>query len=85
MKPRRLNAALASPGRKYPNAGAAVKDTVVRVDSRRAIDLYADLAEAIRTGRPPFVTPEGPLEVMRLIERCRREAGGVVSTSLFEN
>lgn len=78
-----LDPALASAGRQYPRGQIRWRESVVPVDKRLAVDVYEDLARAIRTGARPFVRPEEPLALMRLIDRCREESGGIVSTSLF--
>jgi predicted dehydrogenase len=80
---RKLDPSLATPGRKYPDGVASFREEVIRVDARRGVDVYADLAQAISTGRPPFVRPEEPLAVLKLIDRCKDEAGQIRRTSLF--
>jgi predicted dehydrogenase len=49
-----------------------------------AVDFYANLADAVRKGRPLFVKPEEPLAVMRLIDRCRESGGRIVKTPLIQ-
>jgi len=84
VRPRKLVTKLASTGRRYPDAGGlAIEETRIEVDTRRAVDVYADFARAIRTGTPPFVRPEEPLAVMRLIDRCRAAGGRIVANSLY--
>ncbi len=78
----KLNPALASAGRRYPGGEAPFQDSVIAVDQALAVDVYADLARAIRSGRAPFVKPEEPLAVMKLIDRCRAEAGRIVVNPL---
>jgi len=79
LPPKSLNTALASVGRKYPDDNIAFREDVVLVDQSLAVDVYADLATAIYKGRAPFVKPEEPLAVMRLIDRCREDSGRVIS------
>ena len=73
-----LNTALASVGRKYPTDDIAFREETVPVDQSLAVDVYADLATAIRRSRAPFVKAEEPLAVMRLIDRCRESSGRVI-------
>ncbi len=83
--PRRaLQPALASAGRRSPEGDVPFTEKHIAVDTSRAVDVYADFAKAIRTGSAPFVKPEEPLAVMKLIDRCRKEAGRIVATPLVE-
>jgi predicted dehydrogenase len=85
VRPRKLVASLASTGRRYPDAGdLPIRESRIKVDEGRAVDVYADFARAIRSGKPPFVRPEEPLAVMRLIDRCRAASGRIVVSSLYE-
>ena len=59
-----------------------VKEESIETDPRYAIDVYADFAKAIRADAEPFVKPAETLAVMRLLERCRREAGRILATPL---
>ena len=83
VRPRKLHPALASAGRRYPDGDLPFSESAIPVDESLAVDVYADLARAIRTGRQPFVRPEEPLALMRLIDRCRAESGRIVSTPLY--
>jgi scyllo-inositol 2-dehydrogenase (NADP+) len=83
LRPRKLEPSLASRGRRYPDGDVPFRESVIPVDESLAVDVYADLARAIRTGRQPFVRPEEPLALMRLIDRCRAESGGIVKTPLY--
>jgi predicted dehydrogenase len=78
LPPKSLNTELASVGRRYPDDNIAFRRDVVPVDQSLAVDVYADLATAVRTGRAPFVKPEEPLAVMKLIDRCRENSGRVI-------
>jgi predicted dehydrogenase len=80
LKPKKLNSHLASAGRKYPDADIVFTEKQVAVNPRHEVDVYKDLARAIRTGSPPFIEPPETLAVMKLMERCRAEAGRIVST-----
>lgn len=77
LPPRRLNPSLASAERKYPSETIPFVDEVVAVDPTLQIDVYADLARAIRTGRKPHIDPEHTLVVMSVIDRCRKESTGI--------
>ncbi len=83
VRPRKLHPDLASAGRRYPDGDIAFRESAIPVDKTLAVDVYADLARAIRTGGRPFVRPEEPLALMRLIDRCRAESGRIVSTPLY--
>jgi len=83
VRPRKLDAGLASPGRLYPSGDPHVKEKRIAVDPGLGVDVYADLARAIRTGAAPFVSPEEPLAVMRLIDQCREESGRILKTPLL--
>ena len=72
-----LQRGLASRDRRYPNDEIPVEETVVPVEAKYEVDIYARFAKAIRTGSTPFVQPEEPLAVMKLIDRCRAENGRV--------
>jgi predicted dehydrogenase len=81
LKPKRLDRSLASAQRRYPEDQVPLKVEQVKVDRRLAVDVYADLAAAIRKGRPAFVRPEEPLAVMKLIDRCRADSGRILKTT----
>ena len=83
LRPKKLIPALASVGRLYPGGDVPVRETTIAVDPARAVDVYADFAKAIRTGKQPFVLPAEPLAVMRLIDRCRAQSGRIRKTSLY--
>ena len=78
LPPTSLNTALASVNRRYPADDITFREETVPVDQSLAVDVYADLAAAIRKGRTPFVKAEEPLAVMRLIDRCRENSGRVI-------
>ncbi len=72
LPPKNLDSRLASPNRQYPADTISWQEETVPVDETKAVDLYADFAEAIRTHRPPFVLPEETLRVMETLEKARR-------------
>ncbi|MBI2440948.1 MAG: Gfo/Idh/MocA family oxidoreductase [Lentisphaerae bacterium] len=82
LKPKRLNASLAAAQRQYPHEGLPFKEEHIPVNQRYAVDVYHDLARAIRTGKKPLVDPREPLAVLRLIEQCRRNAQRIRATPL---
>ena len=82
LRRKKLDASLASGGRRYPSDAIRFREKVVAVDARYEVDVYKDFARAIRTGSAPFVTAKEALAVMKLMERCRRDAGRVVETRL---
>ena len=77
-----LNPALASTGRRYPRDDVAFREEEIVVDPRLAVDVYADFARAIRTRGVPLVRPAETLAVMRLMARCRAQAGRILATPL---
>ena len=80
---RKLVEDLASVGRKYPDGKIPMKTTVVKVNQKLGVDVYADFARAVRERSAPFVKPEEPLAVMRLIDRCRADARSILRTSAW--
>ncbi len=81
--PTGLEPSLASANRKYPGGEVPSQETVIPVDASLGVDVYVDFARAIREGAKPFVLPEEPLAVMRLIDRCRAQAGRIVRTPIL--
>ena len=81
LKPKKLHPGLASLGRSYPQeTDVPWREEKIPVDPRFEVDLYADFARAIRTGKPPFVPPAESVRVMEVMERCRRDAGPIVES-----
>jgi scyllo-inositol 2-dehydrogenase (NADP+) len=80
LPPKRLDASLASAARAYPVDDVRFRETTVPVDQRLQVDVYADLARAIRTGSVPFIPPRETLTLMEVMERCRREAGEIITS-----
>ena len=74
---RKLNPSLASAERKYPSETVPFADEVVKVDESLAVDVYADLARAVRTRGEPYIKPDQTLAVMRIIDRCRKGSAGI--------
>jgi len=77
LPPKKLNASLASRNRRYPFDDPWLWRKTILVDPDRTVDIYANLASAIRRGTPLFVKPEEPLAVMRLIDQCVRASGEI--------
>jgi predicted dehydrogenase len=82
VKPGVVNPSLASKDRQYPGGDVPVREEIIAVDTKLAVDVYADFARAIRTGGAPFVRPEEPLALMKLIDRCREDAGRTLMTPI---
>ena len=55
---------------------------VIKTDPKLQVDVYKDFARAIRTGGKPFVPAEQTIEVMRIMEWCRKESGRITQTPL---
>jgi len=81
LKPKRLRRALAGADRKYPKDDVKTREWTIPVNPRYRIDVYKDLASAIRRGTPLLVDPKETLEVMKLMDRCRKASGRIVATS----
>lgn len=79
---REMETGLASAGRQYPQDNARFYDEEIPIAAVHAVDVYANLARAIRTGSDPFVKPAETLAVMKLMERCLQESKGIVETPL---
>lgn len=77
LKPKELNEKLASTNRQYPADDIAFTEETIPVDGKLGVDVFADFAAAIRTGRPPAVPPKETLAVMDVLERCRRDSGDI--------
>ncbi|MHC4886574.1 MAG: Gfo/Idh/MocA family protein [Planctomycetota bacterium] len=77
-----LNRELSAEGRSYPSDSIPVREERVKVQPHHGVDVYADLAKAIRTGDAPMVRPEETVAVMKLIDRCRTEAGRTLLTPM---
>jgi predicted dehydrogenase len=71
---RTLNRSLASAGRRYPDAKIDFVEKEIAVDGNMAVDVYANLAKAIRRKAPLFVPPRQTLCVMRVMEACRAQS-----------
>ena len=56
---------------------------MVKIDPKLEVDVYRDLARAIRSGGNPFVPPEQTLQVMRIMAWCRKESGRITQTPLL--
>ena len=79
---RELETTLASTGREYPRDNAKFYEESIAIDAKHNIDMFADLAHAIRTGGEPFVKPAETLAVMKMLDRCRKVARHIIETPL---
>jgi hypothetical protein len=77
LPPKALNERLASEGRQYPSDAIAFTEEKIAIDPALAIDLFADFAVSVRSGKPPAVKPEETLVVMDVLDRCRNESGDI--------
>ena len=80
LAPKKLNRSLASAGRQYPKDQMPFTEQHIPVDKNLTLDLYTDLACAIRQGKEPFVKPRGTLAVMQLMQQCRQDSGKILVT-----
>lgn len=70
-----LDVTLMSADRKYPSDKLNIREEVIPVDPGLAVDLYGDFAAAVRNGSQPFVPPEQTVALMRILDKCRKDAG----------
>ncbi len=77
MTHKSLEKGLAGRDRKYPSDEVPWREESGKVDSELGIDVFADLARSVRTGRQPFVTPDQTIRVMEMTDRCRRDSRGI--------
>jgi len=77
LPPKALDPSLASQDRKYPSDQIDVKEETIPVDPSFGIDVFADFANAIRSGAPPVVEPRQTLALMRVLDRCRQSSGPI--------
>ena len=82
LEERRLDAHLASADRKYPRDQIPFKEETIAVNPRYEVDVYKNLARAIRTGAVPMARPEETLAVMKVMESCRADARRIRATPI---
>lgn len=71
MEAREVDERLAGANRQYPSDPDPYDEVSIPIDPNYEINVYSDLARAIRTGSPTTVTASEVLEVMRVIDRVR--------------
>ena len=72
-----LDRSLASADRQYPSDDIDFIEETVAVDESLQVDVFGDLAAAIRKDEPLLVDPQETLEVMRVIEKVRESSKGI--------
>jgi len=77
LPPKDLDPSLASADRKYPSDALTVQTETVPVNPALQVDVYANLAQAIRGAAPLFVPPRETLALVALLARCRESSAGV--------
>ncbi len=77
LPPKDVNPSLASVGRKYPSEAMDVRQETVLVDPTYQVDVFANLAQAIRGTAELFVPPRQTLALMEILARCRESSGGI--------
>jgi predicted dehydrogenase len=79
LPPKDVDPSLASAGRKYPSETETldVHRETVPVDASRQLDVFANLAQAIRGTATLFVPPRETLALMEILARCRESSGGI--------
>ncbi len=73
-----LNKSLASADRKYPSEKINFIEKKVKILPKYTIDFYDNFADALQKRKQLLVKPEQTIAVMKLIEKCRKEAGQLV-------
>ena len=68
---------LASADRKYPSDSIDFTEETVPVDKSLQVDVFSNLANAIRKDKPLLVDPQETLAVMRVMEKVRESSGGI--------
>jgi len=74
LPPKELNPNLASADRKYPTDDIEFVEETIPVDNKLQVDVFHDLAKAIRTGSPTIVQPQEILSVMKVMELARESS-----------
>jgi predicted dehydrogenase len=82
LKAKKLDTSLASANRKYPSDEIESSQETIKVNTAYQVDVYKDFARAIRTGTAPFIPATETLEVMRIMEWCRKDSGRITRTPL---
>ena len=77
LPPKDVNPSLASEGRKYPSEALTVQQETIPVDPSRQLDVFANLAQAIRGSAALFVPPRETLALMEILARFRESSGGI--------
>jgi predicted dehydrogenase len=77
LPPKQLDPSLSSEGRKYPSDAIDYHEEDFPVDPSYAVDVFANLADAIQQGHPVAVPPAETLALMEVTERCRTDSGGI--------
>lgn len=72
-----LDKTLAASGREYPDDKIEFIEEIIPVDDSLQIDFYKDFANAIRNKTETIIKPKEALAVIRMVERCRDDAGGI--------
>ena len=75
LKGKSLDESLASANREYPSDAPEVHEELIPVDPSLEVDFYADFLHALRTGSQPVTPLAQTLAVMRLLAKCREDAG----------
>jgi len=82
LAPKQLDRKLASADRSYPSDDVPVQRETIAVDPAEDVDLYTDFARAIRKRIQPYIKAKEVLEVMRVMERCRKDSGKIFCSRL---
>lgn len=82
LPPKTLDPALASAGRRYPSDAIDVREETVAVNPALEVDVFRNLAQAIRGEAAVFVPPRETLALVKLVETCRESSGGIRTPGL---
>jgi len=77
LPPKEVNPSLASADRKYPSEAIAVHEERVAVNAALQVDVFANLAQAIRGETAVFVPPRETLALVKLVAECRENSAGI--------
>ncbi|MCK5802744.1 MAG: Gfo/Idh/MocA family oxidoreductase [Lentisphaeria bacterium] len=72
-----LDTRLGSENRKYPSDQIDYIEKTISVDPSYQVDVFENLAQAIRTDSPVAVPPDETLALMKLTDQLRRDSDGI--------
>jgi predicted dehydrogenase len=82
LPPKELDPNLASADRKYPSDAVDLCEETLPVNPALQVDVFANLAQAIRGTAPVFVPPRETLALVKLLAECRESSAGIRTPGL---